>query len=48
MMKKLAILSIALLTCVSASAKFAPGFGANIKLGGSSLAAPYMTAVVSL
>ncbi len=48
MMKKLAILSVALLTCVSASAKFTPSFGSTIKLGGSSNANAYMDAVIAL
>ncbi len=47
-MKKLAILSVALLTCVSTSAKFAPSFGSTIKLGGSEAAEGYMDAAIAL
>ncbi len=48
MMKKLAILSVALLTCVSVSAQFRPAFGSTIRVGGSTLAENYMDAAISL
>ncbi len=47
-MKKLAILSLALLTSVSVSAKYAPSYGSTISIGGSTLAENYMDAAISL
>ncbi len=48
MMKKRSLLLIAVLTFASVSAKFAPNYGSTITLGGSTLATPYMQAVIAL
>ncbi len=48
MMKKLSILAIALLSVATVSARYAPNYGSTINLGGSTLAAPYMNAAITL